>query len=173
MEKYNKIRKYLSPVVILIIALAVFTMFRGGGGPVKYDAAVGAPYEGLYEADKMDSSGSYSDLRGANEFSVKMQWKTKDETIDHAELTDEYYLEWSADEHGIYALCEPDNDMSALRDVSYTIKPGDILKLELDVDSYFDGLPRGYYRFVKVMNVVRTDGASERQIVHFDFDLYD
>ena len=157
--------------LILISLLVVLLSACGGSGPVKYNAASGAPYEGLYEVDKMNSSCKYSYSKGVNNFSVTMKWRTSDENIDYAKLTDEYYLEYSYDDLGLYELCKPVNDMSALKNKEYTIKPGEDLDITFDVDSYFNGLPIGYYRFVKILDVVNKDGSSQQMIVHFDFDL--
>ena len=165
MKKETFFTAVLSAAMILLLAAC------SGGGPVKFDAPAGAPYAELNMVDKMNSSCSYSYKKGVNVFSVKMQWRTKDETVDHAEFTDEYYLEWSTEANAFYRLCEPDKDMSALRAVTYSIKPGEDVTFSPDVDSYFDGLPKGYYRIIKVLDVIRKDGSSEKMVANFDFDM--
>ena len=158
-------------IVLVFVLLFMMTACGGESGPAKYDAPSGAPYEGLYLIDKMNSSNSYEYKKGVNNFTVKMQWRTKDENIESAQYTDEYYLEWSADEHAFYSLCEPVKDMSALKNNVHTIKPGEDNEIKLDVDSYFDGLPKGYYRFVKVFDVKFKDGSTKQMLASFEFDL--
>lgn len=58
----------------------------GSKEPALYNAPKGAPYEGLYEVDKMNSSSKYSYNKGVDELIVTMNWKTEDENIDYADL---------------------------------------------------------------------------------------
>ena len=61
--------------------------------------------------------------------------------------------------------------MSGLKNNKHSIRPGENADITFDVDSYFDGLPMGYYRFVKVLDVVKKDGSSEQMVVSFEFDM--
>ena len=160
----------------IIITFVLFMLISisgcsGSGEPSLYNAAKGAPYEGLYEVDRMNSSNSYSNMSGTNVFTVKMSWKTKNENIDHAEFSDEYYLEWAFEDYMPYELCEPVNDMSALKNNKYSIKPGEDVTINFDVDSYFDGLSSGFYKFVKVLDVYYKDGTVKQEVVAFEFDM--
>lgn len=157
--------------ILLLAAMTVTMVACGDGSPIPYEGAKGAPYSGLYEMDRMNNSCSYSYSKGVNKFTINMKWKTEDENVDYAEYTDEYFLEWSMEDMGIYELCKPVNDMSALKNNKHSIKPGEDNEIKPDVDSYFDGLPMGYYRFVKVFNVHYKDGTTEQRVACFDFDL--
>lgn len=163
--------KNVLTTLLVVLLMGVLTACGGSGGPVEYDAPSNAPYKGLYVVDKMNSSSSYSNKNGVNNFNVTMKWKTEDESIDYADFTDEYYLEWSSEEFGPFELCEPINDMSGLKNNKHLIRPGENADITFDVDSYFDGLPMGYYRFVKVLDVVKKDGSSEQMVVSFEFDM--
>ena len=157
--------------IALIFAVAFVMTACGSGEPVVYDAPGGAPYEGLCIIDRMNSNSSYEHKKGVDHFSTTMKWRTENENIESAEYSDEFFLEWSFEENGIYELCEPVNDMSALQNNVHTIKPGEDNTIEYDVDAYFDGLPRGYYRFVKVFDVKYKDGTTEKMVASFGFDM--
>ena len=124
-----------------------------------------------YLIDRMNSKFSYKYGNGKHVFDVTMKWRTEDENIVSAQYTDEFFLEWSQVEGTVYTLCEPIDDMSGLRKNTYTIKPGEDVEVNFDVDSYFNGLPRGYYRFVKVLDVKYKDGSVEQMIASFSCDL--
>lgn len=165
-------RRIISFVLLAVMLLAILTGC-GNTEPGIYNAPKGAPYEGLYEIDKMNSSTSYSYSKGVDEFVVTMNWKTEDQNIDYAQFTDEYYLEWSFEDGQPSELCEPLKDMSALKDKTYTIKPGEKIEIKFDIDTYFDELGQGYYRFVKVLKVVNKDGSSKQVVASFGLDLND
>lgn len=157
--------------IALVLAMVFAMTACGSGEPVAYDAPSGAPYEGLCVIEKMNSSSSYQQKKGVNYFSTTMKWRTENENIESADYSDEFFLEWASEEIGPYELCEPVNDMSSLKNNVHTIKPGEDNTIEYDVDAYFDGLPRGYYRFVKVFDVKYKDGTTEKMVASFGFDM--
>lgn len=61
--------------------------------------------------------------------------------------------------------------MSSLKNKKYTIKPDEKLDIQFDIDTYFDELGEGYYRFVKVLNVINKDGTSKQVVASFGLDL--
>lgn len=159
--------------VLLVIVMTLSFAACGSSEPIAYDAPSGAPYEGLNIIDKMNSSNSYEHKKGVDYFSTTMKWKTENENIESAQYTDEFFLEWALEESFPYELCESVNDMSALKNNVHTIKPGEENTIEYDVDAYFDGLPKGYYRFVKVFDVKYKDGTTEKMVASFTFDLHE
>lgn len=117
----------------------------------------------------MNSSSSYSYDGKNNTFKVTMSWVTKDDNIDHAEFSDEYYLEYSMEEDMFFDIYEPDRDMSDIKNKTYTIKPGEEVAINVDIDSYYDDIPSGYYHCVKILEVFYKDGTSKQEVVSFSF----
>lgn len=167
--KNSKIKSLF--LFILVIAVIFSVSACGDGSPATYNAPEGAPYSGLYFIDKMNSNFSYSYKKGVNNFEITMKWKTEDENIESAEFSDFYYLEWAMDSASPFSLCEPVNDMIKLKNNKHTIKPGEDVTVNPDVDSYFDGLPRGIYRFVYVYDVSYKDGTKDQRVNYFEFDM--
>ena len=157
--------------VILLLVLLLSLTACGSGEPSIYNAPKGAPYEGLYEIDRMNSSCSYSGSPGKNVFKVKMEWATKDDNIDHAEFSDEYYIEWTNDDMFPYDLYVPSDDMSALRSKTYTIKPGEDVEIIFDYDTYFEDIPQGFFKFIKVFDVYYKDGTTRQEVAAFSYEF--
>lgn len=161
--------KVIKTILLVVVMLCLTAC--GSGEPSIYNAPKGAPYEGLYEIDRMNSSNSYEYKNNASTFKVKMEWRSKDENIDHAEFSDEYFLEWTNDEMFPYELYESDIDMSSLKNNTHTIKPGEDVEVVFDFDTYYDGIPTGFFKFVKVFDVYYKDGTSRKEVAAFSFEL--
>ncbi len=156
-------------VCILIIAMT-FTMFACGGDvDAKIDAPKGAPYEGLYLMNHLNYSFSMTTTPKKVDISLTLNWKT-DEAVTAA-FTDEYYLEWSMMQGGPYEIVDPNTTTEMTKAGKYELKPNEKLKFNVDIDSYFEGLPRGYYRIVKIFEVKQTDGTKEKRVAAFDFNV--
>lgn len=165
----TRLKKVLGIILVSVMLLTVAAC--GDGSPAVYDAPEGAPYDGLYFIDKMNSNFSYSYKKGVYNFKITMKWKTEDENYVSAEFSDFYYLEWAMDNVSPYSLVEPVNDMIKLKNNKYIIKPGEDVTVYPDVDSYFDGLPKGIYRFVYVYDVTFQDGSKDQRVNYFEFDM--
>ncbi len=157
--------------VTLVLAVVFVMTACGSGEPAVYDAPSGAPYEGLCIIDRMNSSSTYEHKNGEDHFSATMKWRTENENIDFAQYSDEFFLEWAPEETRLFVLCEPINDMSALRNNLHNIKPGEDNTTECDISAYFDGLAAGCYRVVKVFDVNYKDKATEKMVASFEFEI--
>lgn len=156
--------------IVILLALFIIT-WCGNSRSTIFDGADNAPYAVFYEVDRMNTSSSYSYSNGKNSFNASLNWVSKDENIDYATLTDEFYLEYAFEELSPYELIESNKDMSSLKDKTYTISPGEKLELSFDVDAYYDELYEGYYRIVKILNVYYKDKTSRQEVVSFSYDL--
>lgn len=158
--------------VLLSLLMLITLTACNSGEPTLYNAPKGALYEGLYEMNISSGSAHYERKDGIDTFSATMKWAPNDENVDYAEYTDEYYLEWTSDELTFpYEVIEPNTDMSVLRNNKYTVYPGDNIEVSFDFDTYFDGIPQGYIKFIKVFDVYYKDGTQEQMVTATAFDL--
>lgn len=167
--KNIKFRRHIS--IILVLAVAFLMTACGNGEPGVYDAPSGASYEGLCIIDRMNSSSTYEHKKGEDHFSATMKWRTENENVDFAQYSDEFFLEWAPEETRLFVLCEPVNDMSALRNNLHNMKPDEDNTIECDISAYFNGLATGCYRVVKVLDVNYKDGTTEKMVASFEFEI--
>lgn len=134
------------------------------GGPELLD---GEPaYENIPEMDRMNTS--YSRSAFGNKFgNVNVTFNWKDQQGYEATCTDAFYLEYTTSEDDVgYFPLVVQNDSDQLSNETYTVKPYEKLKINVDIDSYYDYDPNGYYRLVKIFDVKYYNGKTDQRKVY-------
>ena len=156
-------------ICFLILIMAFVATACGGDVDAVIDAPKGAPYEGLYLMNHLNHSFSMTTTPKKIDISFTLNWKTEEAVT--AAFTDEYYLEWSMMQGGPYEIVEPNTTTEMTKAGKYELKPNEKLKFKVDIDSYFEDLPRGYYRIVKIFEVKQADGTKEKRVGAFEFSI--